>query len=126
VHRLGAADVSINLEIGVDFSNPTGPKYTLGGSVSPYLFLDFPAKLLVVELHPARKSRASANFERCSKRTIASSVWKLLRAAPEQSYRDLHSGRCILHAHLGTDKANACDREVLTAVFLWVSFGCSV
>ncbi|KAJ7867025.1 hypothetical protein B0H14DRAFT_3442149 [Mycena olivaceomarginata] len=32
VHRVGAADVSINLEIGVDFSNPAGPKYTLGGS----------------------------------------------------------------------------------------------
>ncbi|KAF8151840.1 laccase 2 [Mycena galopus ATCC 62051] len=32
VHRLGGADVSINLEIGVDLSNPTAPAYTLGGT----------------------------------------------------------------------------------------------
>ncbi|KAJ7488913.1 laccase 1 [Mycena latifolia] len=31
-HHVGGADVSINLAIGVDFSNPTAPKYTLGGS----------------------------------------------------------------------------------------------
>ncbi|KAJ7757263.1 multicopper redoxase [Mycena maculata] len=31
-HHVGGADVSINLEIGVDFSDPTAPKYTLGGS----------------------------------------------------------------------------------------------
>ncbi|KAJ6527906.1 laccase [Mycena vulgaris] len=35
-HHVGGADISINLEIGVDFSNPTAPKYTLGGnSFSP-------------------------------------------------------------------------------------------
>ncbi|KAJ6628271.1 phenoloxidase [Mycena sp. CBHHK59/15] len=31
-HHVGGADMSINLEIGVDFSNPTAPKYTLGGT----------------------------------------------------------------------------------------------
>ncbi|KAJ7054230.1 laccase [Mycena amicta] len=31
-HRVGGADVSINLNVGVDLSNPTGPKYTLGGT----------------------------------------------------------------------------------------------
>ncbi|KAJ6482687.1 laccase 1 [Mycena sanguinolenta] len=32
VHKIGAADVSINLEIGTDLSNPSAPMYTLNGA----------------------------------------------------------------------------------------------
>lgn len=38
-HHIGGADVSLNLEVGVDFSNPTAPKYTLGGTVGAFLYL---------------------------------------------------------------------------------------
>ncbi|KAF7377290.1 Cu-oxidase-domain-containing protein [Mycena sanguinolenta] len=31
VHKIGAADVSINLDIGTDLSNPASPRYTLNG-----------------------------------------------------------------------------------------------